>query len=197
MEILSSILQFKLVRNPAEELLCLVLICCSAENKSKQNRQIPVPTNSSEAGRCTILHPQYKSSSTVSCLQKIRILTLTFGRRRQFRDGLEKQCRALGIKHYSIPINMPVRWSSTHTMIDKFYRMKDAIIAVLASQGCDDSILNFQSLIGLFLRNSQTSSVSSLKLCKLTITQLSIELSLNTSALSVDQKLSKIAKTSL
>ena len=107
-------------------------VCCSAENKSKQNRQIPVPTNSS---RCTILHPQYKSSSTVSCLQKIRILTLIFGRRRrQFRYGLEKQCRALDIKHYSIPINMPVRWSSTHTMIDKFYRMKDAIIAGLASQ---------------------------------------------------------------
>jgi hypothetical protein len=34
-------------------------------------------------------------------------------------------------------------------MIDKSYRMKDAIIAVLASQSCDDSILNFQSLIGL------------------------------------------------
>ena len=34
-------------------------------------------------------------------------------------------------------------------MIDKFYRMKDAIIAVLASQSCDDSMLNFQSLIGL------------------------------------------------
>src|SRR6267378_3414394 len=33
--------------------------------------------------------------------------------------------------YYSIPINMPVRWSSTHTMIDKFYRIKDAIIAVL------------------------------------------------------------------
>ena len=32
-------------------------------------------------------------------------------------------------------------------MIDKFYRMKDAIIAVLASQSCDDSILNFQSLV--------------------------------------------------
>jgi len=61
---------------------------------------------------------------------------------------------ALGIKHYSILINMPVHWSSTHTMIDKS-RMKDAIIAVLASQGCDDSILNFQSLIELFLiRNS-------------------------------------------
>ena len=96
---------------------------------------------------CTILHPQYTSFSTVSCLQKIRILTLVFGRRRQFKDALEKQCRALGI-HIT---DMPVRWSSTHTMIDKFYRMKDAIIAVLASQSFDDSILNFQSLIGLFL----------------------------------------------
>src|SRR6267378_5442925 len=127
-------------------------VCCSVENNQSRT-QIPVPTNSSEAVP-SILHPQYKSSSTVSCLQNIRILTLTFGPRRQFRDGLEKQCRALGIKHYSIPINMPVRWSSTHTMIDKFYRMKDAIIAVLASQSCDDSILNFQGLIGLFLRNS-------------------------------------------
>src|SRR5712664_1994985 len=165
-------------------------VCCSVENNQSRT-QIPVPTNSSEAVP-SILHPQYKPSSTVSCLQNIRILTLTFGRRRQFRDGLGKQCRALGIKHYSIPINMTVRWSSTHTMIDKFYRMKDAIIAVLASQSCDDSILNFQSLIGLF-----TSSVSSLKLCKLTITQLSIELSLNTSASSVDWKLLNIAKTSL
>ena len=32
---------------------------------------------------------------------------------------------------------MPVRWSSTHTMIDKFYAMKDAIIAVLATQSFD------------------------------------------------------------
>lgn len=86
-----------------------------------------------------ILHPQYKSSSSVSCFQKIRVLTLVF-RRRQFRDVLEKQCRALGIKHYSIPLDMPVRWSSTHTMIEKFYSMKDAVIAVLASQRFDDSI---------------------------------------------------------
>ena len=149
MEILSSILRFKLVRNPADELLCLVLIfimsVVALKTIKAELRSEAVPS---------ILHPQYKSSSTVSCLQNIRILTLTFGRRRQFRDGLEKQCRALGIKHYSIPINMPVRWSSTHTMTDKFYGMKDAIIAVLASQSCDDSILNFQSLIGLFLRNS-------------------------------------------
>src|SRR5882762_6741567 len=146
---------FKLVRNPAEELLCFVLIFIMSVVALKTIKAEPSDPSAYEFERgCTILHPQYKSSSTVSCLQKIRILTLIFGRRRQFRDGLEKQCRALGIKHYSIPINMPVRWSSTHTMIDKFYRMKDAIIAVLASQSCDDSILNFQSLIGLFLRNS-------------------------------------------
>ena len=35
---------------------------------------------------------------------------------------------------------MPVRWSSTHTMIEKFYSMKEAITAVLASQDFDDSI---------------------------------------------------------
>ena len=154
MEILSPILQCKLVRNPAEELLCLVLIFIMSVVVLKTIKAEPSDPSAYEFERgCTILHSQYKSSSTVSCLQKIRILTLTFGRRRQFRDG-KMQCRTLGIKHYSIPINMPVRWSSTHTMIDKFYRMKDTIIAVLASQCFDDSILNFQSLIGLFLRNS-------------------------------------------
>ena len=88
---------------------------------------------------CATLHAQYKSSSSVSCFQKIRALTLVF-RRRQFRDALKKQCQALGVKNYSIPLDMPVRWSSTHTMIEKFYSMKDAIIAVLASQSFDDSI---------------------------------------------------------
>jgi hypothetical protein len=91
--------------------------CCSTENN--QSRTV---RSQCLRIRARLYHPSpsIQSSSTVSCLQKIRILTLTFGRRRQFRDGLEKQCRALGIKHYSIPINMPVRWSSTHTMIEKF-----------------------------------------------------------------------------
>ena len=116
----------------------ICFVCCSAENN--QSRTVRAFQRLRIRARLCYLHPQYKSSSTVSCLQKIRILTLVFGRRRQFKDALEKQCRALGIKHYSIPIDMPVRWSSTHTMIDKFYRMKDAIIAVLASQSFDDSI---------------------------------------------------------
>ena len=150
MEILSSILQFKLIRNPAEELLCLVLIFIMPVVALKIIKAEPSDPSAYEFERgCTILHPQYNRPQPLAAFKRF-----TFGRRRQFRDGLEKQCRALGIKHYSIPINMPVRWSSTHTMIDKFYRMKDAIIAVLASQSCDDSILNFQSLIGLFLRNS-------------------------------------------
>ncbi len=105
MEILSSILQFKLVRNPAEELLCLVLIFIMSVVALKTIKAEPSDPSAYEFERGCTIHP---SSS----------------------------------------------WSSTHTMIDKFYRMKDAIIAVLASQSCDDSILNFQSLIGLFLRNS-------------------------------------------
>jgi hypothetical protein len=37
---------------------------------------------------------------------------------------------------------MPVRWSLTHIMIEKFYSIKDAIIAVIASQSFDESIDN-------------------------------------------------------
>jgi len=60
---------------------------------------------------------------------------------------------------------MPVCWSSTHTMIDKFYRMKDAIIAVLASQSCDDSILNLKELLdffGLFVKIMQANNYPTL-----------------------------------
>jgi hypothetical protein len=78
MEILSSILQFKLVRNPAEELLCLVLIFIMSVVALKTIKAEPSDPSAYEFERgCAILHPQYKSSSTVSRLQKIRILTLT------------------------------------------------------------------------------------------------------------------------
>jgi hypothetical protein len=87
MEILSSILQFKLVRNPAEELLCLVLIFIMSvvALKTNQSRTVRSHLRIRAAVLLCILHPQYKSFSTVSCLQKIRILTLIFGRCRQFR----------------------------------------------------------------------------------------------------------------
>ncbi|KAN0072296.1 hypothetical protein V8E54_009225 [Elaphomyces granulatus] len=107
--------------------------------------------NSSE--RCTILHPQYKSSSMISCLQKTRIHILVFGCRCQFRDALEKQRRALGIKHYRYA--SPLEFNAYH---DRQVRMKDAIIAVLASQ-------RTLRLLRSLRQNYH----------KLTITQLSIE----------------------
>lgn len=91
-----------------------------------------------ERGR-TFLHPEYKSTIIVGCFQKLRILTLVF-RRRQFKHALKTQCKALGLDYRSIPLDMPVRWSSTHEMIERFYSMKDAIKSVLATQAFDDSI---------------------------------------------------------
>ena len=75
----------------------------------------------------------------MSCFQKIRVLTLAL-RRRQFKSALEKQCRATGISYVQIPLDMPVRWSSTKVMLEKFYSMRDAITAVMAIQQFDDSL---------------------------------------------------------
>ena len=96
MEILSSILQFKLVRNPAEELLCLVIFIMSVVALKTIKAELSDPSAYEFKRGCTL----NTTIGIVSCLQKIRILTLIFGRRRQFKDGLGKQCRALGIKHY-------------------------------------------------------------------------------------------------
>jgi hypothetical protein len=72
-------------------------------------------------------------------------------------------------------------------MIDKFYRTKDAIIAALTSQSFDDSIFSksdwavpkeLLDFFGLFVKTATIMQADN--------SQLSIELSLNTSASSVD-----------
>jgi hypothetical protein len=70
-----SILQFKLVRNPAEEFFmsCTNIVFAVALKKIKAEPSEHPSAYEFEQG-CAILHPQYKLSSTVSCLQKIRIL---------------------------------------------------------------------------------------------------------------------------
>jgi hypothetical protein len=60
----------------------------------------------------------------MSCFQKIRVLTLAL-RRRQFKAALAKQCKAVGLSYIQISLDMPVRWSSTKVMLEKFYNMKD------------------------------------------------------------------------
>jgi hypothetical protein len=77
-----------------------------------------------------------------SVLNKSRSLTLVF-RRRGFKKALERQCKALGIKYHAIPLDMPVRWSSTGIMIDSFLSLKEPIEAVCATQQIDASVKVF------------------------------------------------------
>jgi hypothetical protein len=77
-----------------------------------------------------------------SILNKSRSLTLVF-RRHGFKRALERQCQALGIKYHAIPLDIPVRWSSTGVIIDSFLTLKEPIEAVYATQQLDASIKVF------------------------------------------------------
>ena len=78
-----------------------------------------MPRNSSEAV-CTILRPQYKSSSTVSCLQKIRI----FLGAAAAANSDSRDCFIRKAVFEPLVLNITTFLS----IIDKFYiRMKDVL----------------------------------------------------------------------
>ncbi len=79
------------------------------------------------------LHAEYRKTPTISCFQKIRVLSLAL-HRRGLPISLETQCKVTNIQCYTIPLDMPVRWSSTKVTLEKFYSMKAAITTVMVTQ---------------------------------------------------------------
>ena len=86
----------------------------------------------------------YERTEVSDTLSKLRRHIFVFRNRRGWRDALAKQCEAQGIKARQIPLDMPVRWSSTYNMLETTLILKSAITALCASQVLDLSMKNIQ-----------------------------------------------------
>jgi hypothetical protein len=87
-----------------------------------------------------MLSAEENETKSRSALYKARTETIIFRNRRLPRHQLIRQYRSFGIKYRRIPLDMPVRWSSTAIMLEIFLSMKPAIQAVIATQQWDMSV---------------------------------------------------------
>jgi hypothetical protein len=62
---------------------------------------------------------------------KMRSLVWAFLHKRYWRVGLQNQCKAGGTKYDSAQLDMPVRWNSTHKMMESFLKLQAPITAFL------------------------------------------------------------------
>jgi hypothetical protein len=93
-----------------------------------------------------VLSIDEQETKSRSALYKARTQTIIFQNRRLPRYQLIRQCKSFNIKYRRIPLDMPVRWSSTATMLKIFLSMKPAIQAVMATQQWDASVKQYLSL---------------------------------------------------
>jgi hypothetical protein len=84
--------------------------------------------------------PFSPENETMAVLAKLWRHIYIFRNRRQWKDGLQKQCEAANIPFRQLSLDMPVRWSSTYHMIDTALKLQRPITALCASQQLDLSI---------------------------------------------------------
>jgi hypothetical protein len=79
-------------------------------------------------------------NEAMAVLAKLRRHIYVFRNRRQWKDALEKQCKAANIEFRQLSLDMPVRWSSTYHMLHLALKLQGPIIALCASQQLDPSM---------------------------------------------------------
>jgi hypothetical protein len=80
----------------------------------------------------------------VSALSKLRCHIYIFRNRCGFRALLKRQLKISGIKPHLLTLDMPIRWNSTHEMINHACTQEEAINAVCASQQIDISVCSIK-----------------------------------------------------
>ncbi|KFZ23115.1 hypothetical protein V502_02399 [Pseudogymnoascus sp. VKM F-4520 (FW-2644)] len=73
-------------------------------------------------------------------LGKVRRHIYVFRNRRQWKDALQKQTIAAGLKKLQLSLDMPVRWNSTYEMVTTAIKLQTPITAICATQQMDLSM---------------------------------------------------------
>ncbi|KFY94740.1 hypothetical protein V498_03750, partial [Pseudogymnoascus sp. VKM F-4517 (FW-2822)] len=104
------------------------------------------PAEQAESYRCEQGAARIPTSSSESnieiknTLSKLRRHIYVFRNRRQWKDALQKQTIAAGLKKLQLSLDMPVRWNSTYEMVSAVIKLQTPITAICATQQMDLSM---------------------------------------------------------
>ncbi|KFY79733.1 hypothetical protein V499_01319 [Pseudogymnoascus sp. VKM F-103] len=97
------------------------------------------PAEQAESYRCEQGAARIPTSSSESnievknTLSKLRRHIYVFRNRRQWKDALQKQTIAAGLKKLQLSLDMPVRWNSTYEMVSAVIKLQTPITAICAT----------------------------------------------------------------
>ncbi|KFZ18867.1 hypothetical protein V501_00969, partial [Pseudogymnoascus sp. VKM F-4519 (FW-2642)] len=103
------------------------------------------PAEQAESYRCEQGAARIPTSSesnidVKNTLSKLRRHIYVFRNRRQWKDALQRQTIAAGLKKLQLSLDMPVRWNSTYEMVSTAIKLQTPIAAICATQQMDMSM---------------------------------------------------------
>jgi hypothetical protein len=93
-----------------------------------------------EQGAARIPLARDSQGEVMNALAKLRRHIYVFRNRRAWKDALQRQVKAAGLKPQQLSLDMPVRWNSTHHMLDIALKLQIPITAVCTTQQLDISM---------------------------------------------------------
>jgi hypothetical protein len=93
-----------------------------------------------EQGVARIPRSMDAHTEIMNTLAKLRRHIYVFRNRRAWKDALQKQIQAIGLKPQQLSLDMPVRWNSTYHMLEGALKLKIPITAVCTTQQLDSSM---------------------------------------------------------
>lgn len=93
-----------------------------------------------ELGAARIPRTVDSHTEVMNTLAKLRRHIYVFRNRRLWKDALQKQTMVAGLKVQQLSLDMPVRWNSTHKMLESAIKLQVPITAICASQQWDISM---------------------------------------------------------
>jgi hypothetical protein len=93
-----------------------------------------------EQGAARIPHTRDTHVEVMNTLAKLRRHIYVFRNRRAWKDALQRQTKAAGLKPQQLSLDMPVRWNSTYHMLHTALNLRIPITAVCTTQQLDISM---------------------------------------------------------
>lgn len=87
-----------------------------------------------EQGAARIPRSSESNIEVMNTLGKLRRHIYVFRNRRQWKDALQRQTVAAGLKKLQLSLDMPVRWNSTYEMVSTVIKLQTPITAICATQ---------------------------------------------------------------
>jgi hypothetical protein len=106
----------------------------------KADPSAEIETYRCEPGAARIPHAVESHTEVMNTLAKLRRHIYVFRNRRAWKDALQKQTVAAGLKVQQLSLDMPVRWNSTYSMLESAIKLRVPITAICASQQLDISM---------------------------------------------------------